>query len=175
MYYRVVDDTEKYANYLPSNYSSDLAEMFDGHCLVNKWQGMHFDLVDKEDTRPTPDFIGGDISACSKRLYDILKDLCCDSVEFLPCTVGKEMLPYYVMNVTLVSDAVDYEKSVFHRFPTSGRIMFFEKISFATDIQKSFFKIPELMRTHLFCVEQVKMILESVEASGVAFSNELFL
>ena len=174
MYYRIIDDTENYANYLPSNYSLDLAENLDKKINVEDWQGLHFDLLDKNDVRPTPEFIAGDIPACSKRLYDVLNNICSDSVQFFPCTVGENNLPYYVMNIITVTDAVDYEHSDFHRFPTSGRIMFFSKIQFNQKIQNPFFRIPDLLRTHLFCTEETKLVLESIGVQGLDFSDSLF-
>ena len=174
MYYRITDDTENYANFLPSNYTDESFEPLDGQSRIATWQGLHFELTDKEDVRPIPDFFAADMPACSERLFNVLKDICKDSVEFLPCTVGDDKLPFYVMNVIVKNDVVDYESSSFQRFPSSGRIMFFNKICFNTEIKDSFFKIPDLINTHVFCTDSVKNALEKADAKGVAFSDSLF-
>ena len=69
---------------------------------------------------------------------------------------------------------VDYERSVYHRFPLTGKIMFFKTIVFKDDITDPLFRISDLPYTYFFCTEELKKILEGIGVKGAVFSTELF-
>ena len=95
-------------------------------------------------------------------------------MEFLPCTVGKENLEYYVFNVLGRLDLVDYEKPKYHRFNTSGRIMFFSKIVFKEEITVPLFGISDLRYASFFCTEKLKTVLDRLDVQGLRLSSDLF-
>ncbi len=174
MYYRIKSDSENYANLLPTNNSIELGETFDGRSHIENWKGLHFDLTLKDDTRPIPEISIDYIPICSRRVYEAIKEICCGFVEFLPCTVGEENLEYYVFNVLGRQDLIDYERSRYQRFVSSGRIMFFNKIVFKEEIKNPLFGISDLPYAFLFCTEEFKALLEGIDVKGVMFSKELF-
>lgn len=175
MYYRLTGDSENYANLLPINYSQELAEKFNGTSLINGWQKLYFKLVDPTDLRPLPEIVTGYIPICSNRVYKVIKDICKEFVEFLPCTVENAKENYYVLNILVQKNNVDYEKSVYHRFPSTGKIMFFEYIAFTSVINEHLFKVSDLPFTYFFCDEYLKKELEKLDVKGMKLSAELFI
>ena len=173
MYYRITGDAENFANFILENFSLDFAREFDGRSHKNDWIPLHFELTDPTDNRLIPELFTDYFLVCSKRLGDKLKNLCGDVAEFLPCTVGEDMLEYYVVNIVSIKNNVDYDKSDFVRFPT-GRIMLFNKISFTEEITDTMFRIPDLQYAFFFCTDTIKTILEDMNATGACFSSELF-
>lgn len=174
MYYRIMGDSENYANLMPADYTMDFASQFDGRSLADGWKKIHFELIDPQDNRPLPEIATGYIPICSKRVYEVIKDMCKGCVEFLPCTVGAENLEYYIFNILDTRDVVDYSKSTFRRFSTTGRIMMFDKIVFVKEVTLPMFRIKDLPYTHFFCTEDMKKLLDTISVEGLVFSNELF-
>ena len=173
MYYRITGDAESFANFIMKDFSLDYAREFDGRSHKADWASLHFELTDPSDNRPIPEIFTDYFLVCSKRLGDKLKDLCGDVAEFLPCTVGCDLLEYYIVNIVLIKDNVDYDKSDFVKFPT-GRIMLFNKISFTEEITAPMFRISDLKYAFFFCTDEVKNIIEELDIRGAYFSNELF-
>jgi hypothetical protein len=173
MYYRITGDSENFANFIPKDFSLDFAREFDGRSHKTNWTPLHFELTDPTDDRPTPELFTDYFLVCSKRLGDRLKDLCEDFAEFLPCTVGNDMLEYYVVNIVSIKDNVNYDKSNFIRFPT-GRIMLFNKISFIEEITDPMFRISDLQYAFFFCTDAVKSIIEDLDIKGACLSSSLF-
>ena len=174
MYYRITGDAENFANFLPQNYTMKLAEQFDGRSLADGWKGLHFALTDPKDERPIPEIITGYIPICSRRVYENIKDVCSEFVEFLPCTVGEEKKDFFVFNILGAQDSVDYENSVFQRFKTGNAIKYFERIAFKEEVQTPMFRIRDLPYTYFFCTEKLKALLEQINVQGICFSKELF-
>ena len=174
MYYRIMGDAENFANFLPKDYTMEMAQRFDGRSLMAEWKPLHFELTDYGDNRPLPEIITGYIPVCSARVYEAIKDACKGIVEFLPCTLGHKKHDYFVFNILGAKNSVDYERSVYHRFPSTGKIMFFKTIVFKDDITDPLFRISDLPYTYFFCTEEFKKLLESIGTKGAVFSTELF-
>lgn len=174
MYYQIIGDSENFANFLPSNYTQKLADKFNGRVLSKGWEVLHFDLVDKKDGRPIPEIITGYIPICSRRIYERIKEDCKGCVEFLPCTVGDKNMEYFLFNILVTKDTIDYDKSIYKRFPSTGRIMLFNKIVFTSKVETPLFRISDLPYTYFFCTEEFKQLLESTNAKGIIFSNDMF-
>ena len=174
MYYRIMGNAENFANFLPKNYTMEMAQKFDGRSLAEGWEPLHFELVDPDDNRPLSEIITGYIPICNTRVYEAVRDMCEGVVEFLPCTLGREKHEYFVFNILGTKDSVDYERSVYYRFPSSGKIMFFKTIVLKNDITDPMFRIVDLPYTYFFCTENFKTILEQMDVKGVTFSAELF-
>lgn len=174
MYYRILSDEENFANFLPKNYTNELAKKFDGRSHLKGWTELHFELVDPKDERPIPEIITGYIPIISQRVYEKLKNHTFEGIEFLPCTLGKNNNKYYVMNVTNIISCIDYENSKYKSFPSTGRIMFFEHIALEKIIEDPVFRICDLPYNFYFCTEKFKNILEEINPKGLMFSNALF-
>ena len=174
MYYKIEFDAENFANLIPSNNTIEWAETFDGRSHIDNWNGMHFTLSLDDDTRPIPEINIDYMPICSRRVYDAIKTICGDSVEFLPCTVGKDNLEYYIFNILGSIDVVDYDKSKYLRFSPNGRIMFFEKIVFKETVTSPMFRIPDLPYAWFFCNEDMKVLLNKIKPTGIRLTNELF-
>ena len=174
MYYRITGDAENFANFLPVNYSSSLAETFDGRSLASGWMPLHFELADEKDNRPVPEIITGYIPLCSRRVYEAIKAACQSVVEFLPCSLGKEKKEFFVFNILGAKNNVDYERSSFLRFPSTGRIMTFNRIVFKNQITDPLFRISDLPYTYFFCTEEFKELLEAIQPKGLLLANNLF-
>ena len=173
MYYRITGDSENFANFILKDFSLDFAREFDGRSHKANWTALHFELTDPTDNRPTPELFTDYFLVCSKRLGDKLKDLYENVAEFLPCTVGEDMLEYYVVNIVSIKNNVDYDKSDFVRFPT-GRIMLFNKIAFTEEITDALFRISDLQYAFFFCTDEVKTMMEELNVKGACLSNALF-
>ena len=77
-------------------------------------------------------------------------------------------------NILGLEDCVDYDKSKFTRFPSTGRIMFFEHVEFKEKVNRHFFRIKDLPYTHYFVSQESKDKLEKANLKGLVFSDELF-
>lgn len=173
MYYRILFDAEQFANLIPENETIEWAETFDGRSHEAGWNGMHFNLTLEGDKRPIPEIHIDYMPICSRRVYEEIKTMCEGVVEFLPCTVGKDNLEYYIFNILGSQDVVDYEKSKYFRLEPNGKILFFDKIIFREETASPMFRIPDLPYNHFFCAEEVKQKLENINAAGVKFSTNL--
>ena len=173
MYYRIIGDSENFANFIMKDFSLDYAREFDGRSHEANWTPLHFEMADPTDDRPIPELFTDYFMVCSKRLGDRLKDLCGEVAEFLPCTVGENMLQYYVVNIVSIKNNIDYDKSNFIRFPT-GRIMLFYHIEFTEEITDPMFRISDLQYAFFFCTDSIKSIIEELGIKGACLSSTLF-
>ena len=174
MYYKLTEDLDNFSGILPVNYSMELASSFDGRSHAALWEPIHFEKMDKSDLRPLPEILTGYIPICSARVYEAIKDVCNNIVEFLPCTIGDERLEYYVFNILGSLDVVDYDRSIYQRFPSTGRIMFFKKLVFKETVEVPLFRIPDLPYTYFFCTEEFKVLLEGIDCRGAKFLSDMF-
>ncbi len=134
----------------------DLKDMFDGTPLKQRWKPIEVEVL-RDDKRK--DRLKGDcpslspgVAVFSERAVAALKDMLEASGELLPllCDDGQ----YYLFNVTSVIDALDESSSDLLRFSESGRVMRVKKYVFHSSVvsKASVFKIPQLVRSHIFVV-----------------------
>ena len=181
MYYRLSCDSENYRNYILKENERfemiDFANLFDGRPHKSDYQLVHFVMTVKSEIKyPVADIFLGPVPICSERAKDVILSICAESeVEFLPCGLEGVEEQYYIFNVLGTTDCVDYESSIFHRFPSSGRIMLFEYIQFNKEIDKHIFRIEDLKRNHYFVDEKAKELLEKAGLKGLEFDNSMFV
>lgn len=100
-----------------------------------------------------------------KVLYPYLKNY----VQFLETTT--DFGNVYLMNVININDCVNYDECDIVYFPSSDRIMRFEKYSFFTAQinEVEIFKIPDARNTFPFVTEGLKNIIEENGLVGFRF------
>jgi hypothetical protein len=142
--------------------------IFAGNSLADSWNPVP--VMINDEVKPS-DIPGLHPSApvLSEQAVESLKDLIKVSVEILPlkCRKGN----YFVLNVVDVIDCIDYDNSVFKRFPDSNKIMFFEKYSFVPGrIQgKTIFKIVDEPTKTVFVSDVFKERVLSIGLKGFKF------
>ena len=101
----------------------------------------------------------------SKRAVDCIYPLISNYVEVLPLCYEEE---YYIINVTTVLKAIDYEKSEYVTFSDGIRVLAFEKYAFITDVVKNIpiFKISDESTRSAFVSDEFKKIVESNNLTG---------
>lgn len=182
MYYRLNDNLEEYRNYIiseesKSNFSKEFyMDVFDGRSFKDGYKTCEFVMTVKEEKDyPLADIWFGSIPVCSKRAKEVIESISDESeVEFLPCKLEGVEEQYYIFNILGSEDCVDYEKSKFQRFSSSGRIMFFEHIEFNQEVNRHFFRIEDLKRGYFFVNKETKEKLEKAGLKGLVFDNSLF-
>ena len=163
---------EKYDYLIPANgYDIEEIYTYDGRSHKDEWNGRK---VIPDVVRKKPNL--GDITEClgipvfSKNAIEKLYDLIKDDVEFLPldCDEGD----FSMINVTTVLDAIDYEKSDFERFKSSGRIMYFEKYVFREDVVKghNIFKIVDENLNPVFVSDDFVKAVRKNRLKGFRFA-----
>lgn len=141
---------------------------FDGTKRANTWIPVSVQIIEETKKSDTPGLSSG-VPVLSLRAIKILEDILRDSVEILPLKCKNE--EYYAINVIDVLDCIDYEKSKFEKFESSGRIMLFNKYAFNPECVKGkhIFKIiDEPVRRPFVSDEFRNRVLES-ELVGFKF------
>ena len=181
MYYRLMCDSENYRNYYltktPStNEPIKIYDSFDGTPLKDIYTKLSFDMTRKSEAYfPIADYTNGGVPICSEKMKNIIESIANkDEIEFLPCTLESVNETYYILHILNSIDCVDYEKSKFTKFPSSGRIMFFDHIEFKEKINSHFFRLKDLSNDFYFISEEAKNLLEKSELKGLIFSDALF-
>ena len=105
----------------------------------------------------------------SEKAVELLRPLMDETVEVLELDFEEK---YYAINVTTVLDVIDYEKSKYKTFKSSGRIMRFEKYVFRdipTLRKYNIFKIPDETNSAPFVSERFKKLVEDSGLEGFKF------
>lgn len=180
MYYRLKGDFENFRNYMfPKKFSAEesvaISESFDGRSHRNSYTPINFELtIEDEKKYPIADFQDAPMALCSEKAKQIIEEICSENeVEFLPCNLEMCDDSYYIMNILGVEDCVDYDKSKFTKFPSSGRIMFFDHIEFKENIKRHFFRIKDI-KNQYFISKEAKELLDRAGLNGLIFDDSLF-
>lgn len=152
---------------------------FDGRSKLADWQprgikkaiSKDFETKEKLDL-PLGDMAGLDCARLmlSPNAVEVLSPLISPYAEFLP--MKGRVYKFSILNVTTVlADAVDYEKSVFKRYPNGGRIMLFQKYAFRPQAIENIpiFKISDEPRRGAFVSEKFKQTVEDAHLTGFRF------
>ena len=181
MYYRLTSDNENFRNYrfpkkLSSKESVELSESFDGRSHTDSYETINFEMtLASEKEYPVADFQESHVAFCSEKAKKVIEEICDENeIEFFPCNLEGIDDKYYVMNVLGLEDCVDYDKSKFTRFSSTGRIMFFEHIEFKEKINRHFFRIKDL-KFQYFVSQEAKEKLEKAGLKGMVFDNKMFI
>lgn len=102
---------------------------FDGTMKRNTWSPMKIKMIgDKQLSDATCLNLITGIPVFNNKAIEVLNNLLKSNIEILPLRYNKEEL--YAINVTKVLNCIDYDKSIYIKFKSSGRIMVFEEYAF---------------------------------------------
>lgn len=156
-----------YAVFAPEEkWSLDYIQSFDGSRKSENWIPLCIVLEQPENEQPINDFPGfhyNSFVVFSSKATRILLPLIQKDAEPLPLKFGN--VDYYGINVISALSCVDYDKSVYKCFKSSGRIMKFCRVAF---LKK------ELEGHHLFrLTEGPRIYYVSDEFKNTVVSNGL--
>ena len=180
MYYRLTCNMDKYRNYYLKEEVKEGGELyfetFDGRSHKDIYTPRNFILTAKREIKnPIADMVFA-YPICSEKAKNVISSICDEGeVEFFPCTLEGCDETYYIFNVLGSEDCVDYEKSEFIKFPSSGKIMFFNHIEIGKEVNRHIFRIKDIAKSHYFVDERTKKILEAANLEGLEFDNSLFV
>jgi len=120
-------DSNNFDNLAPVDENDWEKFNFDGTSIKCNWSKIKVKTLQEVQFSDFPSLIPG-VPVFSKNALKCLGDLISESVEVLPLLHEKE--EFYAINVIRVLDCVDYEKSEYKKFASSGRIMRFTKYEF---------------------------------------------
>lgn len=127
------------------------------------------DEVDK----PIGDVFSVQISSfiLNEKSYRVLYPYIKNEVQIFKIKSEDENL--YVVNVTNIIDCLDYDKSEFKRFTSSGRIMEVTKYAFKERLLKNafIFKLPEFSNNLNYVTEDFKKVVEENNIKGFKFEE----
>lgn len=168
--WRINQDVMNFDQFMLVNENDgDFLLNFDGSSKKKEWYPIKVKRI-KPKVRPnlgdTPCFY---IMTLSEKAVELLRPLMDETVEVLELDFEEK---YYAINVTTVLDVIDYEKSKYKTFKSSGRIMRFEKYVFRdipTLRKYNIFKIPDETNSAPFVSERFKKLVEDSGLEGFKF------
>jgi hypothetical protein len=145
-----------------------------GSSQTATWKPVQMRLV-KEDERGRPfqqsdiPWLGRHAPVLRERAAAALASVLLRDGELLPLECSEAALVLF--NVTTVRDALDLDRSVVVRFPSSGRIMDVKSPVFRPDRLRGVraFKVPELLRGSVFVNDDVVATAQGAGLVGVGF------
>lgn len=171
--WELTNDNEKY-DYLVWKHKEDVKKIvqsyyFNGESLITNWTPIE---VEADDDICIGDslYLSTGIQVLNKHAIKCLYNFLLKSTEILPIKYYKG--DYYIVNVLKVlADCIDYNKSEYKRFKSSGRIMRFIKFEFITENVKrhDIFKIDDLKRSHIFVSDNFRNAVIQNDLTGFKF------
>lgn len=161
-------DVNNYNNIVTTNKNdSDKLEFNGGH-LLDRWQTMKVKEIRTKKEGDYPSLLPN-IPVLSEKALNVLQELIEPSVEVLPLSCGRKT--YNAINVVDVIDCINYKKSEYRTFASSGRIMLFTKYSFIPDLirEKHIFKIIDEPGRRPFVSDKFKQLVEENGLLGFEF------
>lgn len=165
-------EVDEYNNLIVQD-EEDLESLeFNGNSKSNIWQPMNVKIYGR---KPLSDvtclsLIPG-IPVFNKKALEVLDAFINDSVEILSLNCNKG--EFFAINVINILDCIDYDKSEYISFKSSGRIMRFEKYVFIKESvkEKHIFKIIDEPRRRAFVSDEFRN--KVLESSLTGFKFEL--
>lgn len=163
-------DVDKYSNLMPIN-EKDLDSLeFDGSSKKDKWEPMEVELDgDKLLGDVTCLALIPGIPVFNAKVIKEIRNFIESSVEILPLVYNND--EFYVINITEVLDCIDYKKSKYVTFKSSGRIMRFERYFFNEECIKGkhIFKIKDEPKRRAFVSDEFRLKVLESRISGFKF------
>lgn len=171
-YWKLEFETDLYDNLMPANAMSlDEVRSFDGRPKINEWKSIEVVRMEPEKELPLGNAPGfySHIPVFDKEAVDVLQKFLDDSAEVLPLKNSEK--EFYAINVTKVVDCIDYEKSDYEKFYSSGRIMLFNKYVFIESkvLGLDLFKIKDKPVRMPFVSDEFKKAVETSKLEGFRF------
>lgn len=160
-------ELDEYESLVPANdFSVEEIQSFDGRKHLENWKPLKVKRMEPKNKKlKLSDAPGYRLIIFSKRAVDCIYPLISNYVEVLPLCYEEE---YYIINVTTVLKAIDYEKSEYVTFSDGIRVLAFEKYAFLIDVVKDIpiFKISDESTRSAFVSDEFKKIVESNNLTG---------
>lgn len=161
-----------YAVFTPEEkWSIDYIQSFNGSRKSENWIPLFLVLDQPESEHPLNDFPGFQYTSFiifSSKATGILMPLIQKDAELLPLKFRND--EYYGINVTSVLSCIDYDKSIYKCFKSSGRIMKFYSVAFLKNGVKGhhIFRLTEGPRIY-YVSDDFKNMVEKNGLTGFAF------
>lgn len=136
---------------------------------VNNWIKPKLKVCYKGKFKDYPHLISG-IPVFTPESLKLLGDLMVQNVQLLDVEVINTNIEYKLGNVLVLTDVVNYEHCVIHRFPT-GRFLEFKKIVFFEErvAEQHIFKVPEESKSYVFVSDQFRERVLNSKLKGFDF------
>lgn len=143
---------------------------FEGKRKRSAWEPVSASIVGN-NSGDIGDFIpfAPGILVCNEKALSILRRNCEVEIEALDMQVKGEH--YWMINVINVIDCFDEDRAVYRKSPFEDTIVEVNKYSFeASRLSNTFlFKVPQLVRTHVFCTSRFRSLYDSEGLTGLEF------
>ena len=164
-------DVNNYDSLMAMDPDYDYTEItLDGHSMADKWEPVELKRMygDGLLLSDFPHYYGDPVM--SEKAINVLSPLINDSVEYLKVIFDEKN--YTMLNITKVLNVIDYEKSEYKRFTSSGRIMRFIKYNFRMCdelLTSDIFKLIDEPRRNPFVSDRFKQYVEDNNLTGFEF------
>jgi hypothetical protein len=168
--YKVQSDVVRYASIFLSNRKDyECWPFFEGKRVIEKWKAFEGYLT--KGRIGDFSYIGPGILICNEKALRKMDGLFLNEFEVLPLNIKKRN--YMVLNPLSEVDCLNIDESVYTTFENSNRIMCVKKYVFRAEyIPKRFiFKVPQLMRTDVFCTDLFYDWFRTNELKGLLFEK----
>ncbi len=146
-------------------------DLIDGKALLNIWGGLNAEFENRR--RPIADFsdLYPGILVLNDKAVNKLEKYFENTVEYLALNVKNSPVKFTMVNIINVIDCLDYEKSIFSRYPDDGQIFHCRKYVFQESLvgKQHLFKAPEFARAVLFASDAFKQTVEEEGLTGFVF------
>ena len=168
----LINEADEYAWFEPAEkWDWNRMRSFDGRNHKETWEPIKIIRMEPELEQEFGDFpcFSDGVQIFSDRVIDVIEEMIGNSVEFLP-TITDEGV-FWLVNITNVVNCIDYEKSQFRSFSSSGRIMVFEKYSFVEEKVRNedIFRIVDMPYYRPFVSDRFKEVIEANDFKGFIF------
>ena len=145
----------------------DLLPLFEGRILRDVWPRLEATL----STDPVADFayLTPGSLGCTEPVVRQLDETVRFELEALPLLVEEQK--YLIVNVINVIDCLDRSRSTLRYYPGSDRVreVSMHAFQFERIGDSALFKIPESVRTEIFCTDRVRNAILAKELAGLEF------
>lgn len=169
--YELRQHPERFCSFAVQNEADrGIYSRFDGAPLKGEWKEYVITAADEPDeSADLPDFaLLGIIPIFSEQAVTSLRDILEANGELLRLRYARR--EYWAYNVTTLIDALDERQAVVQRFST-GRVMVIDEYAFRREALSSatIFKIPQLLRGHVYVTDVFASRVRQAELVGFAF------
>lgn len=168
--WKLVFEVDEYDNLITEKeLSIEEIQSFDGSSKLSNWEPLKVIRMEPEKKLELSNAPGFIIPVLDKKGLDVLLPLIEKEVEVLPLVCDEK--DFYGINVTNVSDCIDYENSKYKLFSDGKRIMKFTKYSFIEDKVRgmNIFKIVDEPRRRAFVSDEFRNAVLKVGLTGFKF------
>ena len=149
-------------------------EMSNGEKKNGKFDDLEIEIIDNGRASDLPQFWNySGVLVFSENAKRCLESYLVDCVEFIPLKYGK--VNYYMLNVTRIVDAIDYDNVIFRKLDT-GLVVGMDKYSFKEEEIKNIniFKVllnGRIYNSEIYISSELKAKIEEFNLIGFEFTE----